>query len=118
MVSGWEQGMDFLKRLFGGGGSSTSGDARGFYYYVRPTGCDEVVRVRIDRNNDLSLNDDNKTYWVHKVVMGTKCFQRAEVDFYFNQSRQLKNTEISGGVLVRQEDYDAWIESQSTPVDD
>lgn len=104
--------MDFLKKLFGGGGATTSGDAQGFYYYVRPTGCDEVVRVRINRNNDLSLSDDNKTYWVHKVVMGSKCFQRAEVDFYFNQNRQLTNTEITGGEMVKQADYDAWVASQ------
>jgi hypothetical protein len=104
--------MDFLKKLFGGGGGSSSGDAKGLYYYVKPKGCDEIVRVRIDRNNDLSLADDGKTYWVHKVVMGTKCFQRAEIDFYFNGNRQLSNTEISGGDMVKQADYDAWVASQ------
>src|SRR5215204_1984597 len=104
--------MDFLKKLFGGGGSASSGDAKGLYYYVKPKGCDEVVRVRVDRNNDPSLRDDGKTYWVHKVVMGTKCFQRAELDLYFSASRQLTNTEVSGGDLVKQEDYDAWLASQ------
>lgn len=105
--------MDFLKKLFGGGASS--GDAKGLYYYVKPRGCDEVVRVRIDRNNDLSLSDDGKSYYVHKVVMGTKCFQRAEVEFYFNGSRQLTNSEVSGGEMVREADYDAWLASQQTP---
>ena len=51
--------MDFLKRLFGGGGASGE-DSAGLYYYVKPKGCDEVVRVRINRNNDLSLDDDGK----------------------------------------------------------
>ncbi|MEP7293390.1 MAG: hypothetical protein ABI835_16520 [Chloroflexota bacterium] len=104
--------MDFLKKLFGGGGGASSGDAKGIYYYVKPKGCEEVVRVRIDRNNDLSLSDDGKTYWVHKVAMGSKCFQRAEIDFYFSSSRQLSNTEVSGGDLVTQADYDAWLGSQ------
>lgn len=105
--------MDFLKKLLGGGASS--GDAKGLYYYVKPRGCDEVVRVRIDRNNDLSLSDDGKSYYVHKVVMGTKCFQRAEVEFYFNGSRQLTNSEVSGGEMVREADYDAWLASQQKP---
>jgi hypothetical protein len=105
--------MDFLKKLFSGGGSSgTSGDSRGIYFYVRPKGCEEVVRVRIDRNNDLSLSDDGKNHWVHKVVMGSKCFQRAELDVYFNSNRQMTSSEVSGGDLVKQADYDAWVASQ------
>jgi hypothetical protein len=43
--------MQFLKSLFGGGGSglssSPSGDSDGLYMYVQGTGCDEVVRVSI-----------------------------------------------------------------------
>lgn len=101
--------MDFLKKLFSGGGAS--GDV-GIYFYVKPSGCDEVVRVRINRNNDLSLAEDGKTYWVHKVVMGTTCFQRVELDVYFKQSRQVSETSISGGELVKKEDYEAWLASR------
>ncbi len=98
--------MEILKKLFGGMGGSP-GDA-GLYYYVRPKGSEEVVRVRINRNNDLSLADDGKTFWVHKMVMGTTSFQRVELDLYFNQNRQLTNSEVSGGDLVKKEDFDAW----------
>jgi hypothetical protein len=105
--------MNFLKKLFGGsGGGSVGGDNRGIYFYVRPKGCEEVVRVRIDRNNDLSLGDDGKTLWVHKVVMGTKCFQRAELDVYFNSNRQVSSSEVSGGDILKQADYDEWVASQ------
>ncbi len=82
--------MNFLKRIFGASGG-ISGDV-GLYYYVKPKGCDEVVRVRINRNNDLSIADDGKTLWVRKVVQGTKCFQTAELSLYFNQSRQLTSS--------------------------
>ncbi|HVU15090.1 MAG TPA: hypothetical protein VHD90_27640 [Phototrophicaceae bacterium] len=102
--------MNFLKRIFGASGG-VGGDV-GIYYYVKPKGCDEIVRVRINRNNDLSLADDGKTLWVHKVVMGQKCFQRVELDLYFNQSRQLTNSEISGGELVKEADYQAWLDAQ------
>ena len=107
--------MDFLRRLFGGGGSSgakVAGDPDGLYYYVRPNGCDEVVRVRVNRLNDLSLTDDG-SYWVHKLVRGLKCHQQVELDLYFDSGRRLKNTEVSGGDLVTQDDYETWAATQN-----
>ena len=102
--------MDFLKRLFGGGGAGGD-DSAGLYYYVRLKGSGEVVRVRINRNNDLSLDDDGKGFWVHKVVMGTTSFQRAEVELRFNQNRQLSGSQVTGGDLVTESDYQAWVAS-------
>lgn len=106
--------MEILKRLFGGGGGgSVSGDSAGLYYYVKLHGSDEIVRVRINRNNDLSLDDEGKGFWVHKVVMGTKGFQRAEVDFYFNKNRQLSGSQATGGDIVTAAEYEAWLASQA-----
>ena len=115
--------MEFLKRLLGGGGGSGSsggavaGDRVGLYYYVRPNGCEEVVRVRVDRNNDLSLADDGKGYWVRKGVRGVKCRQNVEMELYFDANRRLTNSELKGGVLVDEAAYDAWIaqQAQNTP---
>jgi hypothetical protein len=104
--------MDFLRRLFGGGGGSR-GDAAGMYFYVRPKGCDEVVQIRIDRNNDLSAQDEGDTYWVHKYVRGSKCFQQAEINLYFDKNRQFVNSEVTGGALVTQADYEAWLATQA-----
>ena len=103
--------MSFLKKIFSAA-ITGSGDSAGLYYYVKPQGCDEVVRVRINRNNDLSIDEDGKGYWVHKVVMGTTCFQRAELELHFNQNRQVKSSGISGGDLVKEADYKAWLASQ------
>lgn len=106
--------MDFLKKLFGGGGGArVAGDADGLYYYVRPNGCDEVVRVRINRNNDLSLADDGKTLWAHKLVRGVKCRQTVELDLYYDGNRKLTNSEVSGGALVTEADYDEWAARQN-----
>lgn len=108
--------MEFLKRLFGGGGapgsSGPAGDRAGLYYYVRPHGCDEVVRVRVDRNNDLSLADDGKSYWVRKGVRGVKCRQNVEMELYYDANRRLTNSELKGGVLVDEAAYDAWVAQQ------
>lgn len=108
--------MDFLRRLFGGGQSAPQGepgDKTGLYFYVRPTGCDEVVRVRIDKNNDPSLADDG-TFFVTKTVRGSsyKCTRSAELHLSFDQQRRLQNTEVTGGALVTAEDYAAWLAAQ------
>jgi hypothetical protein len=114
-----EAGMEILKKLFGGGGGSSSGgsvagDRVGLYYYVRPNGCEEVVRVRVDRNNDLSLTDDSKGYWVRKGVRGVKCRQNVELELYYDSNRRLVNSELKGGELVDEAAYDAWMAQQAT----
>jgi len=104
--------MDFLKKIFGGGGEGGSSDSSGMYFYVRPKGCDEVIRVRVDRNNDLS-DDDAGGYWVRKLVRGTsyKCMQ-VELQLFFDAQRSLRNSEVSGGALVSEKEYAAWAAGQ------
>lgn len=103
--------MNFLKNLFGGGGGkNTESDGRGLYLYVKPNRCEDVVRVRVDMHNDLSLNDDNSGYWVRKMVSSTnyKCTQ-VELTLYFDMNRQLKETDAQGGTVVTREAYDEWM---------
>ncbi len=108
--------MDFLKKIFGGFGGGPA-SPRGLFYYVQPKGCQEVVRVRIDTHNDLSLADDNTTYFVRKMVRGTtyKCTRTAELYLTFDNARRVQNTEVTNGTLVSETDYDAWVASQETP---
>lgn len=106
--------MNFLKNLFGSRGSSRAeSDGRAMFFYVRLARCDDVVRVRIDLNNDLSLNDDSSGYWIRKVVASSnyKC-SRAELTLYFDVNRRLIRSEISGGELVDREAYERWQASQ------
>ncbi len=103
--------MNFLKSLFTGG--DNNGDRRGAYYFVRPNRCDDVVQLRVDLYNDLSLTDDGSGYWVRKLVSSSnyKC-QQVEVTLYFDKNHRLQNSEIQGGALVERADYEAWQESQ------
>ncbi len=107
--------MDFLKKLFGGGDKSGSrgfgGDPDGLYYYVQPRGCDEIVRVRVHRYNELSERDEGG-YWAHKVIRGTKCTQGAELDLYFDANRKLTNHTVKDGSLVDATAYEAWVTRQ------
>ena len=94
--------MNFLKNLFGGGNQSKDG---GYYVYVKPKMCQEVVRVRINMNSDLSQTDDMDGYWVRKVASATRCPFQAELTLHFNKSRKLVDREIENGEYVSEEDY-------------
>ncbi len=104
--------MNFLKKLFGGG--NTGRDDRGTYYYVKPHRCDDILRVRVDMSNDLSLTDDGSGYWVRKLASSGnyKCNQ-VEVTLYFDNNRRLQDNELNGGKMVERADYDAWVAAQA-----
>ncbi len=100
--------MNFLKSLFGAGNSSNSKDG-GYYVYVKPKMCQEIVRVRINMSNDLSPTDDYNGYWMRKVASATRCPFQAEFTLHFDKSRKLVDREIENGEFVTEEDYDAFI---------
>jgi hypothetical protein len=105
--------MDFLRKLFSGGGNAP-GDI-GLYYYVRCNRCSEVIRVRINPNNDLSINDDHNGLHAHKMIVGKRCYNRIDADFYYDKSRRFKDASISGGDLVKKDDFVADQEAHPEP---
>lgn len=104
--------MDFLKRLFGGGGGR-GGDKDGLYIYVRSHQTGEVIQVRIHRFNDLSLNEEGEGYHVRKVIVGEKSFDRIEALLTFDSKRQLTGSEIIGGELADEAAYEVYRASRA-----
>jgi outer membrane protein assembly factor BamE (lipoprotein component of BamABCDE complex) len=100
--------MNFLKKLFSGGGGGATED-RGRYFYVQPKMCPEVVRVRVDPMNDLSQADDGDGYYVRKMASGHRCPFQAELEIYFDKNRRVVNTDVTNGKLV---DEAAWLAQQ------
>lgn len=94
--------MNFLKNLFGGGGQSSND---GYYVYVKPKMCQEIVEVRINMKNDLSPTEDYNGYWVRKVASATRCPFQAEFTLHFDKSRRLLDREIENGEFVTEADY-------------
>jgi len=90
--------MGFLKKLFGGGTTSSSSD---FYTFnVICDRCGETIQGKVNMSNDLSL-DDEGGYHVRKVLMGGgRCFQQIEVMLKFDASRQVQDQQVSGGKFV------------------
>ncbi len=106
--------MNILKNLFGGGSGGNNADDGGIYFYVRPRGCEEVVKVRIDPRNDLSQADDGSGYFVRKLARGTTypCFREIEMMLHFDSNRNLTETEVQRGEMVDEEAYTTWLAAQ------
>jgi hypothetical protein len=100
--------MNFLRQLaniFTPRPSPASGDV-GLYYYIRCNRCGEVIKVRVNPMNDLSISDEPGKRFTHKTIVGQRCYNRIEADFTYDNNRKLVNSEISGGTMVTQEDYE------------
>lgn len=104
--------MNFLRKLFTGGGGAA---VNAHFFYVRPKRCDEIVQVRINPHNDLSLLDDGNGFFVRKTARGNRCPFEASLYVVFDQNRRPVNVEIENGESVTEADYLAWVESRNTP---
>ena len=72
------------------------------YLGVRCNRCGEVIKARVDLRNALSLLDEGEhgpaEYYCRKILVGQSgCFQRIEVELFFDSNRALIEQKISGG---------------------
>jgi hypothetical protein len=96
-----------LARLLSGTPARAAQGDIGMYYYVKVRRSGEVIRIRINPNNDLSLTDDESGYFVRKVAVGTRSFERVELEVTYDKHRNVINIEVQGGTLVDQAAYEA-----------
>jgi hypothetical protein len=96
--------MDFLRRLFGGGNNYKQDNRRALYFYVRPKRCTEIVQVRVDLLNDLSLSDDGG-YFCRKIVRATRCPFPAELHVSFDSNHKITQVGVQDGELLEEDDY-------------
>lgn len=101
--------MQFLKRLFGGGGSPAQQHLK---VYVKPKMCKIILQVDIDLINQLSMNDDGDGYWVRKIANNPRCPFEAEMTLYFDKNRNLINREITNGEFVTEAAYQEYQAAQ------
>lgn len=109
--------MDRLRQLFRGGGRSRgpADDPSGLYIYIRCNRCQEKIRVRVNRNNDLSerLSDDDSDrvdgYQVEKGIVGNNflCGQTMRLFMTFDRSRLPKEERVEGGTIISEAEFNA-----------
>jgi hypothetical protein len=88
-----------------------------YWINVKCNRCGEIIRVRVDLRNDLSIDygisDDQEggdtqaggagdvTYFCRKVIIGEqRCYQPIEVVLKFDQKHRMTDRQIKGGQFV------------------
>ncbi len=100
--------MGFLKRLFGGSSQGRGADdANALVYYVKGRKCGAITRVRVDRYNDLSLDDDGESYVVRKGIVDNVCYGTVEIEIHFDPQRNETSRHAEGGEFVAREEWEA-----------
>ena len=99
--------MNILKKLSTLFTPQEKVDRSALWIVARCARCGEIIRTRVNLNNDLSQNyDENEgknSFFAHKTLMGDQgCFQRIEVELTFDGQRKLVSKEISGGAFVEE----------------
>jgi hypothetical protein len=121
--------MSFLQRLLGGlfgsGGSGRPQDGAGgnaFFAYVRCNACGEVIRVRVNREHDLSAEFEGESdvasgYHAHKEIVGRNCFRRIGLDLSFDSQRRQVDQRVTGGTVISREEFEAAQNADQTGAD-
>ena len=91
--------MSFLKKFFSG--PSAAPQSHFYSFTAKCNRCGEIIEGHVNLSNDLSLDDDGTSYFIHKTLMGNgKCFQRIEVEMKFNALKQLIEKKAQGGTFL------------------
>jgi hypothetical protein len=105
--------MQWLKRLFSGGGRRAPDTA--LWLHVRCKRCGEAIRIRVDRRYDVASEwrnpgEPGPAYTMHKDIVGARCFQRIAVDVGFDARMQMVEQRVTGGDLLTADEYAALVE--------
>jgi len=105
--------FDKLRKALTGTGTGTSAaqpqaDPNAIWLYFRCKRCGTAFRVRVDRRNDLSREDDGPgVLFLRKQVMDNKCFQLMEAEIWFDANYAQVSSEVTGGTQITEEEYRA-----------
>ena len=91
--------MGFFKKLFNKEPKPYV-DKRGMYFHVDCNRCNEILKVRIDRQYDL--NNEGGTYRWRKTLVCPKCYAKMETEMTFNGNYDVASQEITGGKYVEE----------------
>ncbi|HEY3289809.1 MAG TPA: hypothetical protein VGK87_06755 [Anaerolineae bacterium] len=101
--------MDFLKRFLGSEGKPNpraDADPNAIILYIKVKKCGAIARVRVDKRNDLSVDDDGESYVVRKQVMDNVCYGLSELEMHFDGNHQEVSRTIENGEFVTRADWE------------
>jgi uncharacterized Zn finger protein len=108
--------MGFLKKIFGGGEKKSAEyvDTRGVYFYVRCDNCGTIVKLRADKEYDLSRQDDGFVW--HKTIVDNRCFRSIPTVVLLDGNYEVVSAEISGGKYVTEEEFNDFLNARDSGI--
>jgi hypothetical protein len=94
--------MKLLERLLG---RPSKPEDVALYYYVRGKKCGAATKVRINKHNDLSRDDDDN-FIVRKFVVDGVCYGTVELELRFDQNYKELSRTITGGEFITKEEFE------------
>ena len=112
-IFGWIKGL-FAGGSGGSGGSGGAGqapaDPNALWFHFRCQRCGQVVRIRVDKRNDLNRAEEGPgALLLRKEVMDARCFQLMSAEIWLDSGYRVVTSAVSGGELISQEEYEASI---------
>lgn len=116
-----EMSMSFFARLFGSAagqppgsksqGTLELGERNAVRVYVKCRKCGEVIPLRLRKTDEIQRDCDGVcsspagVFFVHKVVVGKRCFARMDLLLEFDATYRVVASKVTGGELVPREEY-------------
>jgi len=99
--------IDVLRDVFSPAGKQTEGiynKGDTIEVFVECDNCGEVIPVRLRKSSEIQqLYDDNTygaSYYVRKIVSGTGCFTKMELEIYFDKHYRPVKADVKAGKLA------------------
>ncbi|MBI2914793.1 MAG: hypothetical protein HYY08_02595 [Firmicutes bacterium] len=106
---------DLLKRRDSGAAkaaprkvASAMVDRDAIWLYVRCNRCHEKIALRLRKSDEIQRNHGEGgagVFFVHKVAIGTQCFNRMDLHVEFGTDYSVTRHDLTGGTLLSAEDY-------------
>lgn len=91
-------------------GKPPGGSQRYIPIYVYSNRCRELIVAQIDIMNEVSLDEDNKGYFVRKVLHTSgkdRCFGQVEIEVWLDHNKEIVRQEVQGGRWLTAQEYQA-----------
>jgi len=91
-------------------GKPPGGSDRYIPIYVYSNRCRELIVAQIDIMNEVSLDEDNKGYFVRKVLHTSgkdRCFGQVEIEVWLDHNKEIVRQAVQGGRWLTAAEYQA-----------
>lgn len=108
--------MSFLAKLFKGKpqaekGYTTKDGAHGVWIYLQCNKCAEKIAVRLRTTSEIQKREGPDAdlgpgeMFVHKTIVGSKCYQRIEAVVDFDAKYNVVASQVQNGKLITAAEY-------------